>query len=104
MRRLLVLSLLSVVAVGAGVVACAADADEAGLNPQPLPPDDKKETESPGLSDDRGASGSSSGATNEAPPTPPNSTFISERFIALHMMAVRMMPDAPTRAPVMIRA
>ncbi len=75
MRRLLALSLVSVVAsgaVGAGLVACAADTDEAGLNPQPLPPDDKKENDpTTGLGDDndRGASssGGSSGAATESP-------------------------------------
>ena len=33
----------------------------------------------------------------------PTSTLTSERFIALHMMRVRMSPDAPTSEPVMIR-
>ena len=37
-----------------------------------------------------------------AAPKPLNSTLPRERFIALHMMLVRMMPLAPTRAPVMI--
>ena len=41
----------------------------------------------------------------EPPPSAiaPTSALISERFIALHMMRVRMMPDAPTSEPVMIR-
>jgi hypothetical protein len=32
----------------------------------------------------------------------PNKTFVSERFIALHMMLVRITPDAPTRDPAII--
>src|SRR5690606_17362268 len=32
-------------------------------------------------------------------PNAPNSTFVSERFMASHMIFVRMMPDAPTSAP-----
>lgn len=77
MRRLLVLSLVSVVAVGAlgaGLVACAAaDSDEAGLNPQPLPPDDKKENEpttAVGDENDRGASSSSGGSSGTEHPAP----------------------------------
>ena len=31
-----------------------------------------------------------------------NITLTSERFIALHMIIVRMMPDAPTSEPLMI--
>ncbi len=34
-----------------------------------------------------------------AEPKPENNTFASERFIALHMMAVRMRPLVPTRQP-----
>jgi hypothetical protein len=34
-------------------------------------------------------------------PRPPKSTPTSERFIAWHMMAVRMSPDAPTSDPAM---
>ena len=33
----------------------------------------------------------------------PTRTLTSDRFIALHMIFVRMMPDAPTRDPVIIR-
>jgi hypothetical protein len=36
-------------------------------------------------------------------PKPENSTLASERFIALHMICVRMMPEAPTSAPATIR-
>ena len=32
----------------------------------------------------------------------PNRTLASDRFMALHMMRVRMMPEAPTREPAMI--
>ena len=35
-------------------------------------------------------------------PTPPKSTFASDRFIARHMIRVRTMPEAPTSAPAMI--
>jgi hypothetical protein len=35
---------------------------------------------------------------------PPVSTLPSERFIALHMICVRMKPDAPTSEPVMMSA
>jgi hypothetical protein len=35
-------------------------------------------------------------------PNAPNSTFVSERFMASHMIFVRMMPDAPTSAPLMM--
>ena len=31
-----------------------------------------------------------------------NMTFASERFIALHMIIVRMIPDAPTSEPLMM--
>jgi hypothetical protein len=34
----------------------------------------------------------------------PNSTLRSERFIARHIIVVRMMPDAPTSEPVMMSA
>ena len=37
-----------------------------------------------------------------AAPKPEKRTLGSERFIALHMMRVRMSPEAPTRAPVMM--
>ncbi len=37
-----------------------------------------------------------------AAPKPLNSTLVSERFMALHMIEVSTMPLAPTRAPVMI--
>ena len=33
----------------------------------------------------------------------PSRTFISERFIALHMIRVRIKPEAPTSEPVMMR-
>jgi hypothetical protein len=33
----------------------------------------------------------------------PINTLPSERFIALHMICERMIPDAPTREPVMIK-
>jgi len=33
---------------------------------------------------------------------PENSTFESERFIALHMIWVKMIPDAPTKDPATI--
>ncbi len=39
-----------------------------------------------------------------SPPKAANSTFANERFIARDMMAVRMRPDAPTKAPEMMRA
>ena len=32
----------------------------------------------------------------------PNSTFVNERFIALHMMIERIRPDEPSSAPAMI--
>ena len=32
-------------------------------------------------------------------PSPPKSTPTSERFIALHMIAVRISPEAPTSEP-----
>ena len=35
-------------------------------------------------------------------PKAPNSTLVSDRFIALHMIWLRMMPDDPTSAPAMI--
>ncbi len=35
-------------------------------------------------------------------PNPPKSTFASERFIALHMIRVRMIPEAPTSEPAII--
>ena len=34
---------------------------------------------------------------------PDNSTFISERFMALHIILVRIRPDAPTKRPVTIK-
>ena len=37
-----------------------------------------------------------------AAPKPENSTLVSDRFIALHMIDVSTMPLAPTSAPVMI--
>ena len=37
-----------------------------------------------------------------AAPKPLNRTLPNDRFIALHMMLVRMMPLAPTSAPVMM--
>jgi len=37
-----------------------------------------------------------------AAPKPLKSTFDNERFMALHMMLVRMIPLAPTRAPATI--
>jgi hypothetical protein len=33
----------------------------------------------------------------------PNRTFPRDRFIAMHMIRVRMIPDAPTSEPAMIR-
>ena len=36
-------------------------------------------------------------------PKPPSRTFISDRFIALHMIRVRIRPDAPTSDPLMIK-
>ena len=36
-------------------------------------------------------------------PNAPNATLPRERFIALHMICVRISPEAPTRAPAMIR-
>jgi hypothetical protein len=36
-------------------------------------------------------------------PKAPKSTFASERFIALHMIWLRMIPLEPTRAPEMMR-
>ena len=35
-------------------------------------------------------------------PTPAKITLVSERFIALHMMLVKISPDAPTSEPAMI--
>ena len=35
-------------------------------------------------------------------PKAPKATFASERFMALHMIVVRISPDAPTKAPEMI--
>ena len=39
-----------------------------------------------------------------SPPTAPKITFWSERFIPLHIICVRINPDAPTNAPLIIRA
>ncbi len=36
-------------------------------------------------------------------PKPPKTTLARERFMALHMRFVRMRPEAPTRAPEMMR-
>ena len=38
------------------------------------------------------------------PPNAPNSTFASERFIALHISSVSSVPEAPTSVPAMISA
>ena len=38
-------------------------------------------------------------APARAAPKPLNNTLASERFMALHMMLVRMMPAAPTSEP-----
>ena len=38
------------------------------------------------------------------PPNPPISTFSSERFMASHMILLRMIPDAPTSAPLTMSA
>jgi len=35
-------------------------------------------------------------------PNAPKSTLASDRFIALHMIWLRIMPDEPTSAPLMI--
>ena len=43
-------------------------------------------------------------AAAEPVPKALNRTFASERFIARHMMPVRMSPEAPTSAPEMMRA
>ncbi len=43
------------------------------------------------------------GPSDVSAPNPPNSTFESERFMATHMIRVRIIPDAPTRVPAMIR-
>jgi hypothetical protein len=43
-------------------------------------------------------------STPVPPPNPPSSTFASERFIAWHMMRLRMIPEAPTSAPETISA
>ena len=47
----------------------------------------------------------SSASDFDPPPSAiaPTSTLTSDRFIALHMMRVRMMPEAPTSEPVMMR-
>src|SRR5438445_12541601 len=37
-------------------------------------------------------------------PNAPKSTFVNDRFIALHMMTERMNPEAPSRAPAMMRS
>jgi hypothetical protein len=42
-------------------------------------------------------------AAPPAAPKAPNSTFASERFIARHMIWLRMRPDEPTSAPAMMR-
>ncbi len=39
-----------------------------------------------------------------AAPKAPNSTLPRDRFMALHMMLVRISPDAPTKAPLTISA
>src|SRR3990170_1855154 len=39
-----------------------------------------------------------------APPNAPNNTLVSGRFMASHMRALRMIPEAPTRAPAMTSA
>ena len=36
-------------------------------------------------------------------PKAPKSTLASERFMASHMILVRMIPDAPTREPLITR-
>ena len=38
----------------------------------------------------------------DSPPKAPKATLLSERFIALHIIRVRMRPEAPTSAPLMI--
>ena len=43
-------------------------------------------------------------ASTSSPPKPPSNTLSRERFIASHMILVRISPDAPTRAPLTIRA
>ena len=42
-------------------------------------------------------------APDGAAPNAPNITLIIDRFIALVMMSVRIIPAAPTRAPATIR-
>ena len=42
-------------------------------------------------------------ATASPPPNPPSMMFRTERFMASAMSLVRIAPDAPTRAPAMIR-
>src|SRR6476619_6251809 len=37
-----------------------------------------------------------------SPPKPPKTTFQIDRFIARHMIALKIAPDEPTSAPVMI--
>ena len=42
-------------------------------------------------------------AASSPPPNPPIMMFMTDRFIASAMSLVRIAPDAPTRAPAMIR-
>jgi hypothetical protein len=73
MRHVVVcLGFVSLLAGGVGLNACAESTDGSGLNPQPLPPDEKKTPGSSGEApapEDRGATdapGSSGGATGNA--------------------------------------
>lgn len=70
MRRSLVsVALVSLVAAGAGMIACAADESGPSLSPQPLPPDDRKAEEDPSPSpEEKGDNGGgSSGASSGTP-------------------------------------
>lgn len=70
----LCLSVVSLVALGTGLIACAESTGDAGLNPQPLPPEDDKgkggETPAPpedrGMNDTPGASGGVGQASADA--------------------------------------
>lgn len=69
MRRSLVsVALVSLVAAGAGMIACAADESGPSLSPQPLPPDDRKaEDPSPSPEEKGDNGGGSSGASSGTP-------------------------------------
>ncbi len=70
MRHVVVcLGFVSLVATGVGLNACAESTDGSGLNPQPLPPDEKSpgsSGETPAREDPGDTEGSSGGMTGSA--------------------------------------